>query len=90
MALTLQRASLRPKVPTAALRQPTCTLRTYILTAVRLPIYAAALGASYDLHAQSVLMQGLKIEQCHGTQVQSNLLTATIGSRAACNLTPPL
>ena len=34
-------------------------------------------------------MRGLKIEQCHGTQVRSNLLTTTIGPRAACNLTPP-
>ena len=34
-------------------------------------------------------LQGLKIEQAYGMQVRFYLLTATIGSRAACKLTPP-
>ena len=73
----------------ARLRHPDAALRTYILTHRVRANFAAALGAPYDLHAQSVSLQGVKIEQTHGKQARSNLLSATIGSRAACYLTPP-
>ena len=50
----------------ARLRQPTAALRTHIPTHRARALFAAALGASGDLHTRPVSMQGLKIEQCRG------------------------
>ena len=50
----------------ARLRQPTAALRTHIPTHRARALFAAALGASDDLHTRPVSMQGLKIEQCRG------------------------
>ena len=47
-------------------RQPDAALRTNILTHRVRALFAAALGASDDLHTRPVSMQGLKIEQCRG------------------------
>ena len=73
----------------ARLRQPTAALRTHLLTHRARALFAAALGASDDLHTRPVSMQGLTIEQCRGKQARSNPPTATIGLHAAYNLTPP-
>ena len=50
----------------ARLRQPTAALRTHLLTHRARALFAAALGASDDLHTWPVSMQGLKIEQRRG------------------------
>ena len=51
----------------ARLRQPTAALRTHLLTHRARALFAAALGASDDLHTRPVLVQGVMIERGRGT-----------------------
>ena len=66
MAFARQQLLNQQTMAQARLRQPTAALRTHILTHRVRALFAAALGASDDLHTLPVSMQGLKIKQCRG------------------------